>query len=187
MRDYAFKAVPAGETRIIHAPTGDFFRVKDSPVDLFVELETIDGDRPAQLTLQETGYFRMPARRDYQLIRMRNDGAEAADFVVTLGKGETGDNLLSGDVSTVTRPAATMPGGGALTMSAGANSIAGNANRREIILRSNPDNTGKVWLGTAVDNGIPLFPGDTMILQVSGEIDLWAESAGDKLYWSEIV
>ena len=68
------------------------------------------------------------------------------------------------------------------------NTVAANSLRRKIYIRGGEANTGNVWAGgTAADEGLPLGPDDVFYEAISGEIDLFFEDSGDKVYLGEVL
>lgn len=66
--------------------------------------------------------------------------------------------------------------------------IAANSLRRKLYVRGGEQNTGLVWVGgSAADEGLPLGADDVFYEAISGEIALFFEDAGDKVYLGEVV
>lgn len=68
-----------------------------------------------------------------------------------------------------------------------AQTIAGNTNRKEIHLKTDITNTGNVWVGaTALNQGIPLGPGEAQVFEVSADLQVYGAVTTDKLYLAEV-
>ena len=65
--------------------------------------------------------------------------------------------------------------------------IAENLNRVSLILKAAPANTGEIWIGTGADNGVPLFAGESIELNTTAAINLYAANTADNCYLSEII
>ena len=65
--------------------------------------------------------------------------------------------------------------------------IAENLNRVSLILKAAPANTGEIWIGTGADNGVPLFAGESIELNTTAAINLYATNTADNCYLSEVI
>lgn len=62
-----------------------------------------------------------------------------------------------------------------------------NLTRKSIGFKVSPFNTGVIWIGTGIDNGIPLFAGESIELSTTDAINLHAENLADNCYLSEVI
>lgn len=68
-----------------------------------------------------------------------------------------------------------------------AQTIAGNATRKELHLKTAINNGGNVWVGaTALEQGIPLSPGEAMVIELTTDLNVYGAVTTDKLYVAEV-
>lgn len=97
-------------------------------------------------------------------------------------------NRLSGQVLTQEQAADTLNGLAQLPIDGNAQTIAGNLNRKRLILMAGQANAGVIWIGSAVTGqGIPLPAGGVYEGGVSGDLDVIGSNAGDLLNVAEVV
>ncbi|MBX2809757.1 MAG: hypothetical protein KTR20_14120 [Cellvibrionaceae bacterium] len=64
--------------------------------------------------------------------------------------------------------------------------LAGNPQRRALILTANKTNQDLLWLGGAENQGVPLQPGERLSLDTTETIEVIGK-AGDWLYVAELI
>ncbi|PKG39701.1 hypothetical protein [Psychromonas sp. Urea-02u-13] len=64
--------------------------------------------------------------------------------------------------------------------------VAENLNRKTLIIKASPLNTGAIWIGETADNGLPLFAGEKIELSTTAEVNLFAVVITDNCYLSEV-
>ena len=104
---------------------------------------------------------------------------------VMISAFETTDQTVAGSVEV--KPASAAQPLAQVTAATGGKSIAANVNRSELVLVADADNAGPFWIGGTVGQGVPLVPGASFTLPVTGVVQVIAENAGDKLYSLETV
>ena len=72
------------------------------------------------------------------------------------------------------------------TLSHGQHFIAGNTKRKELILKASHTNEGLIWVGSAINNGIPIRAGEALVLTTSAAVKAFAEIPSDRLHIGEI-
>lgn len=157
----------------------------DGPILVKTPTET------APLVLGETLTLETPSERT----EITNQhGASNTLNLLLIGSGEGDISSPSASVSINNQPKVSMladseaNGLAQVTTAAGVNSIAGNVNRRVIMIHAGQTNTGRLWIGgSAEGEGIPLDADDTIELRVKGAISIWATNAGDKINALEVV
>lgn len=65
--------------------------------------------------------------------------------------------------------------------------IAANLNRTTLGIKADPNNTSEIWVGSGVGNGLPLFAGETMVLNTTAEINLYSVDVNNNCYLAEEV
>ncbi|WP_026317817.1 hypothetical protein [Algicola sagamiensis] len=64
-------------------------------------------------------------------------------------------------------------------------SIPQNTKRKELLLKANHINQSEIWVGSGIDNGIPLLPGESIVLTTTAAIEAYAVNDTDKLHIGE--
>jgi hypothetical protein len=102
--------------------------------------------------------------------------------------GELLDNRISGVIEVNNNANSSMNGLKPLTFDTQAKTITGNAARKEIHIQSKLTNTGLIWLGSTDGlTGIPIEAGQTVVFEISGDFNIFAEYLNDVIYLAEIV
>ncbi len=163
--------IPAGGSQSIHH-AGNFIRGISG--DARYELQIDEG----QAIQFETG-LAYTAPESFRQVRVVNTSDSAQTIEVAIASTRIEDNRLI-----AIQPVTLKPAGGiqALPEVNGDGTIAANADRRELLLRADIANQGNVYMG-----GVPLYPGDTMTLDVTGAVAVTADNAylaGDEHYGS---
>lgn len=167
LRDYVLSIEPGSEVPV--QMNGDYFRVLDAD-GATVRAITDAGD---SLSMREGEGARI---RAFTVIRFRNESEIPRRVVVIVGLGEFESARLTGAVSPV--PAATLRAVGDM---AGGDTIPDNPARRQLVMRASADNGESLAIA-----GLPLAPGDTFELDITGAIDITGDS-GDVLHVAEVI
>ena len=70
---------------------------------------------------------------------------------------------------------------------AGAQTIAGNATRKELHIKAGITNSGYIWTGGADGVGIPLGAGEAVVFEGTADFIAYGDTLGDVLYVAEVV
>ncbi|MDO0946633.1 hypothetical protein [Chromohalobacter israelensis] len=167
LRDYVLSIEPGAQVEI--QAVGEYFRVTDADGGT-VSVSTDAGDK---LTVQEGEGARVSP---FKIIRFQNDSAVTLRLVVIVGMGDFVSARTTGAVSPL--PAGTIQAVGDY---AGGATIPANADRRQLVMRASADNAGNLTIA-----GLPIEPGDTFELDVSGAVTLGGDGA-DVMHVAEVV
>lgn len=167
LRDYALVIAPGAQTQI--QANGDYFRIIDADGGT-VEVSTDAGDK---LTVKEGEGAKLSR---FEKIRFRNASEVERRVVALVGMGSFESARLTGQVSML--PAGSLVAVGAF---AGGDTIPANAERQRLIMVADLANAAAVTLA-----GLPLQPGDTMDLDVTGAVAVGG-GATDTLHVAEVV
>lgn len=97
-------------------------------------------------------------------------------------------NRLSGQVKTQEQAVDTLNGLAQLVITGAAQSVAGNLDRKRLVLMADQGNAGVVWIGSGVVGlGLPLPAGGIYEGPIAGALDLIGTSAGDLVNLAEVV
>lgn len=168
MRFYGY-IIGAGESRLIQA-TGHYIR-------------GISGDLRYQISLDdgpETGFMTGLAYappEPFRFVRVRNPQPVEQYIEVAIADSTISDNRLVGG-SIAPKPGGSIQAVGDI---AGGGTIAANQDRRQLVMRASVDNANALTIA-----GLPLQPGDTFELDVTGEVDVGGDP-GDVLHIAEVV
>lgn len=158
LRDYVLNIEPGAQSLV--QAIGDYFRVTDASGGR-VNVSTSSGDA---FDVQEGEGARV---RDFESLRVRNDSGVSLRVRLIVGTGEFESARTTGAVSI--KAAATLIAVGDI---AGGGTVPANPERRQLVMRASIDNSNAVSIA-----GIPLKPGDTFELDVTGPVEV----AGDAL------
>ena len=140
-------------------------------------------DRGLDVELEQGQHVRNIERFDS--VRVYNLENFPMALEISIGLGEIVDNQLRGSV--VVTPGAVYRPLPAVTLTGGVDNLALiEGDRSELHLKCPVTNTGEVWLGGVADEGIPLSPGDTLIMEFSGVMTALG-ALGDKVYVAEVL
>lgn len=167
LRDYVLNIDPGNQ--VLVQAIGDYFRVIDASGGR-VNVSTSSGDA---FDVQEGEGARV---RDFESLRVRNDSGVTLRVRLIVGTGEFESGRTTGSVSL--SAASTIQVVGEV---AGGGTIPANPDRRQLIMRASVDNGEALSIA-----GIPLQPGDTFELDVSGPVDVTGDAL-DVLHVAEVV
>lgn len=173
----------AGEDRTL-SQVGYGFYFNDGSGPIQVSLKEENGSViEEQKLMPDQGLTRGPIR--FEKVTIKNTHTETQNIVFNVGTFTFEDNRGGADVSV--SPNAAANGLPRVTLGAGAGQVAANAARRKIYLSAPDTNAQAIWIGaTVANNGLPLEPGDVLLLEVKGAVD-YIGTAGDKLDLLEVV
>lgn len=126
----------------------------------------------------------------FKSVRLVNVEAVAQTIDLHIASNNRGiiSNRLAGSVLTSEQAADTFNGLPEVAITGAAQTIAGNLNRRQLLIVADQGNAGVIWIGTSVAGvGIPLPPGAIYEGRLSGELELIGTNAGDVLNVAEVV
>lgn len=123
--------------------------------------------------------------RSYNQLRIKNPGAVSVDVDLLVGTGRFESGRLTGDISV-----SSVPQAGALTALPVhqvnaipvVHTIAADTNRRFLMLKAAPDNAGIIWLGGTSGSGVPIYAGETIVIQGTGAVSVIGDTDNDKIY-----
>lgn len=179
MKEHKLKGLAENQARVIHAAGMTFIYVKQAPNDALI---TIDNGQSLQVP--EGGKIRLvkPIAKE---ISIENNGI-TADFSVVVGNGDYEEPQVAGTVEL--KASQVLSGLSPLTFDTQAKTITGNASRKELHIQSKSTNAGLIWLGSADGlTGLPIEAGQTVVMQISGDFNLYADSLNDVVYLGEVV
>lgn len=159
MRTFRY-SIPAGGSQSIHH-AGSFIRGINGAKRYQVQ---IDEDAPFEF---ETG-MGYTAPEPFRQVRIINtdDATQVIEVAITTTRVE--DNRLIATQPVAPKPAERLA---PLTLVNGSGTIPANLARRQLMLRADRDNAGVLSV-----EGLPLYPGDAMELDVTGEVAVSAEN-----------
>lgn len=150
-----------------------------------------------EITAYETNQFKIESKidfvksrykkytREFEFLELKNNSGTAIEVTLLIGSGEVGDDTVSGAVTIDAHASAN--GGAQASIGTSSSQIAANSDRKLLVLHADNANTDTIWAAaTAVNNGIPLSPGASFTLPVSGAVDFIAASGTQKLNYIEV-
>jgi len=161
---------------------GDYILLADSvePVEIFIEY--MDGSTETLKFYVQRGYS---APTEFKQLLIKSEVNQLIEIEIMRGKVE--DSRVSGDLKTQAK-AGEFSGLPVIDFDVNLKSIAGNANRKELILRAAGDNVGQIFIGgTALNEGIPLDINEPFTLETSADLSLYATNINDRLFVGETV
>lgn len=167
LRDYALNIAAGSMVRV--QANGDYFRVIDADGGTV----TVRTDKGDAIQVREGEGARI---QPFTEIKFENHDAVERRVVVIVGTGAFESARLTGSVTML--PAGTIVAVGDI---AGGGTIPGNPERRQIVMRASVNNTGNLTVA-----GLPILPGDTFELDVTGAVDI-AGTATDVMHVAEVV
>jgi hypothetical protein len=167
LRDFVLNIEPGAQQTIY--TIGDYFRVTDAD-RAKVNVSTSKGDA---FDVQEGEGARV---RDFESLRVRNDGRVAVRVRIIAGTGEFESSRSTGDVTV--NPGGTIVAVGDI---AGGGTIAANPDRLQLVMRASLSNSAALSIA-----GLPFEPGDSFDLDVTGAVDVTGD-AGDVMHVAEVV
>lgn len=180
MRALDFKAVEAGKTRTASAAGSSFIYVKSAPFDLKI---TIDNGNALEVPEGTKIDLKKPVNSEFSI---ENLGASAADFILVVGEGDYSEPQIAGTVSLKAKN--TLNGLAPVVLTGNTQTIPGNESRKELHIQADISNVTPVYLGaSAAGAGIPIDAGQTVVLEISGDMDVYGATATDKVNLCEVV
>lgn len=114
--------------------------------------------------------------------------AQTIDLHIASNNRGITSNRLAGEVKTTEQAAASFNGLPEIAITGAAQTLAGNLNRKQLLVVADQGNAGIIWIGSSVAGvGIPLPAGAIYEGRVSGEVALIGTSAGDVLNVAEVL
>lgn len=167
LRDYVLMIEPGSE-QLVYA-IGDYFRITNADGGR-VQVSTSKGD---SFEVQEGEGARV---REFESLRVRNDFSVALEVRMLVGTGEFQSARTSGSVSV--NPGSIIQ---AIGDFAGGDTIPGNTDRRQLVIRASVTNAAAVTIA-----GLPMEAGDAFDIDVTGSI-LLGGAATDILHVAEVI
>lgn len=175
-------SIPAGQAVTV-GMVGQFvglLNVSNNTAEIQVTGYKQDGERILEARMLEGE--RVTLDREFTQLRFENTAG--ADLTVTalIGRGRFESGRLVGEVTT-TQPT-TLTANTALVVAATpvVQTIAANSSRKNIMLQAPITNTSPFWIGGTVGEGVPVMPGQSVVLDGTFAVDLIGETTGDILY-----
>ncbi len=186
IRDYPFNLTPGQQVR--QPVLGNYVGLKRCSVDavsILVQAEDDQGQVIASVVLQQGEALPIP-RSFHRLVITNQDGLSTVDIVMLAGVGDFQSYRLTGSVSiseevTIANPSSLTTNASFIETGAGT-TIASDANRRNLMLKADPTNTSPFWVGGVANSGVPIYPGETIVLTGTHAVTLLSATVGDVLY-----
>jgi hypothetical protein len=179
MREHNLKGLEQNQARTIHAAGITMVYLKYAPNNAIIRI-----DNGQALEVPEGGKLKLvsPVKSE---ISIENTGLKS-DFSIVVGNGDYEEPQVAGTVALKSNN--TLNGLVPLTFDTQAKTVTGNAERKELHIQSKSTNAGLIWLGSSDGlTGLPLEASQTVVLEISGDLSLFAESLNDFVYLAEIV
>jgi hypothetical protein len=179
MREHNLKGLEKNESRPIHAAGVTMIYLKSAPNDAIIKI-----DNSQDLEMPEGGKLKLvsPVKSE---ISIENTGLKS-DFSIVVGNGDYEEPQVAGTVALKSNN--TINGLTSLTFDTQAKTVRGDAKRKELHIQSKSTNAGLIWLGSSDGlTGLPLEASQTVVLEISGDLSLFAESLNDVVYLAEVV
>ena len=178
----------------IKVPAGGFVQVFEqgnyigvvSPVDCELVAQAWNntgGQVGTRLELSAGEAVRLDGR--FQSVIFTNETAADVLAVVAVGFGTVQTSRVVGSIAVGGNN--SFAGQASITTTAGAETIAANPDRVALMLVADSANAGPVWIGTdTAGQGLPLQPGGSITLPITGALDLKGSAAGLVVYVGEL-